>query len=106
MSLEKREGCAGHPALQTKAAVAKRLVLPCSPRPPSRNKQQENKDVESDADGCIGRAERFLVAFGEIDKSITGDWFLELHGIPETRKPMGDVARFTSVIFPRVQDYP
>ena len=47
-----------------------------------------------------GREDTFLVAFSGVDKSITGDWVLELNDFPVATNAAGQVTRITSFRFP------
>ena len=47
-----------------------------------------------------GREDTFLVAFSGVDKSITGDWVLELNDFPVATNAAGQVTRLTSFRFP------
>ena len=47
-----------------------------------------------------GRSTAVLVAFSGVDKSIVGDWVLELIDVPISTNEAGEVARMTSFEFP------
>ncbi len=79
-----------------------RAARPCSSTQALVNSLRSLKILGSDARIRPGRAVEMLAAFTSVDKSIVGDWTLEMNDFPVATNQAGEVIQVTSFKFPLV----